>query len=203
MVDKDEHSSLLSLDEIEKKGVIRGIEIGRINHVTHEIIPTRKVWFQCNSTTACCRYHEIPITERDIQRILDNGYDLFQFIVEPSPILIKSKMKEGAYTKAYVLKKKPFTTECVFLENGKCKIHEFKPTACRLYPFTLRPVEGNSDLISVVVHPDSVCASVHTEERDSTKIPLQIKPNTITLQDTSRILQNVLKVVIESELMRE
>ncbi len=203
MADENKHSSMPSLEEIEKSGVARGIEIGKINHVTREIFPTREVWFQCNSTTACCRYHEIPITEKDIQRILDNGYDLFQFIVEPSPILIKSKMKEGAYTKAYMLKKKPFTTECVFLEDGKCKIHEFKPTACKLYPFTLRPVEENHDLVSVVVHPDSVCLSVLTREHNTTQISLPVKPSKITLQDTKTLLRNVLKIMIESELTND
>ncbi len=203
MANEEKRFSTPSLDEIEKCGVTRGIEVGKINHLTHEIFPTQEVWFQCNSTTACCRYHEIPITENDIQRILDNGYELFQFIVEPSPILIKSKMKEGAYTKAYVLKKKPFTTECVFLEDDRCKIHEFKPTACRLYPFTLRPVDDDPNLVSVIVHPDSVCTSVHTKESRSDQIPLPMKPGKITLQDTKTILQNVLKIMIETELMKK
>ncbi len=142
------------------KDIIENVEIGIINLRTGDLKVINEISFRCHSTTACCRLHTIPLTENDVLRIEKHGYELFQFLKETSPVLILSKIKKGHYTKAYILKKKPFSNECVFLENNKCKIHEFKPIACKLYPFSIRRDEGDEDKVTVIVHPESVCTSV-------------------------------------------
>ena len=51
----------------------------------------RHISFVCTSCTACCKLNNIPITENDIERMLDNGIEVGQAVEELSPVLIASK----------------------------------------------------------------------------------------------------------------
>ncbi|MCK4845356.1 MAG: YkgJ family cysteine cluster protein [Candidatus Heimdallarchaeota archaeon] len=124
----------------------------------NKIEVVRDIFFECNNCALCCKVSEIPVIEKDITRILDHGYELDQFLKELSPVLIRSHQKKDSFIKAYILKKKPFVKECVFLdENERCKIHKYKPLSCSIYPFAVR--KGDEGLL-VIVHPKSVCASI-------------------------------------------
>ena len=124
----------------------------------NKIEVVRDIFFECNNCALCCKINEIPVIEKDITRILDHGFELDQFLKELSPVLIRSHQKKDSFIKAYILKKKPFVKECVFLdENEKCKIHKYKPLSCCIYPFAVR--KGDEGLL-VIVHPKSVCASI-------------------------------------------
>ncbi|MHA1302993.1 MAG: YkgJ family cysteine cluster protein [Candidatus Heimdallarchaeaceae archaeon] len=130
----------------------------------------REIYFECSSCGLCCKTNRIPVRERDIQRIQEHGYEIDQLFEEISPVFIPSKNAEGSFIKAYILRKKPFVHTCIFLdENNMCEIHEYKPLACRIYPFALRKEGENS--VAVIVHPNSICPSIEfdvTKERSNT-----------------------------------
>ncbi|RMG21821.1 MAG: YkgJ family cysteine cluster protein [Methanobacteriota archaeon] len=114
--------------------------------------------FTCRNSGDCCRENEIPVTEDEVLRIQDHGWELDQFLVSLTPVSLPGKTK-GARIKAFILKKKPFTRDCVFLdEKNYCKIHEYKPFACQMYPFSYEVLDDF--LVEVRVHPQSVCSNV-------------------------------------------
>ena len=116
------------------------------------------VEFACKNSGDCCRENEIPVTEDEIQKIMDHGWELDQFLVSLMPVALPGKTK-GTRIKSYILKKKPFTKDCVFLdENNYCKIHEYKPFACQMYPFSYEVI--GDYMVEVRVHPQSVCSNV-------------------------------------------
>jgi len=49
------------------------------------------------------------------------------------------------------VKKKPDSTDCFFLENGRCRIYEYRPVACRLYPLKMS--------IDLTLGDDVVCSA--------------------------------------------
>ncbi|MBY9000402.1 MAG: YkgJ family cysteine cluster protein [Candidatus Heimdallarchaeota archaeon] len=137
-----------------------------------EITILKHVHFECLGCAPCCRLNNIPVTEKDIQLLLDNGIELDQSLESLSPVLIPSSNVEKGFIKAYILRKKPFVKECVFLEeNLKCKIHSYKPIACQLYPFAVRKSDEG---FTAIIHPDTVCAHIDIDvlEKDSNTIEI-------------------------------
>jgi len=121
----------------------------------------RHIQFECNNCTACCKLNNIPITEKDVIRMMENGIEADQAVEDFSPILIASKNLDNGLIKAYMLRKKPFVKECAFLdENNLCKIHGFKPLACQLYPFSVRRTK---DGFQAIIHPDCVCETIYLD----------------------------------------
>ncbi|MHA2028627.1 MAG: YkgJ family cysteine cluster protein [Candidatus Kariarchaeaceae archaeon] len=145
---------------IELPTLSTGLEIGSINITTDDISikNSNLINFNCTSRVYCCSNLKIPVTDFDINRIQDKGYELDQIIESLSPVLLRSKTYDGKTEKVYTLKRKPFEGSCTFLENNLCKIHEFKPFACQIYPFSLDIV--NSDLIRIVIHTEELCKSI-------------------------------------------
>lgn len=66
----------------------------------------------------CCVETEMPLTETDIKRISGLGYKLEEFTVRDGK-RFKLKNKNG---------------KCVFLTENGCKIYNYRPEGCRLYP---------------------------------------------------------------------
>ncbi len=138
--------------------IVRDLPVGRINLDTGAFQVLNEVEFACKSSGDCCRMNEIPVTEGEIEAIQEHGWELDQFLVSLSPVVIPGKT-DGARIKSYILKKKPFSRECVFLdEHNRCKIHEYKPFACRMYPFSYEVIDKNQ--IEIRVHVQSVCRNV-------------------------------------------
>ena len=136
-----------------------GLEIGRINLETWEInlLADIHVQYSCSLSGDCCRRFYIPVTEYDIARIEDRGYEIYQ-ISNDNAYLKVPKTEFGSLEKNYPIKRKPFNNECTFLEDGVCSIHEFKPFGCRIFPFQFR---FNPDkTVSVVIHSSNFCPSV-------------------------------------------
>ncbi len=138
--------------------LMKELPIGSIDMNTKNIHVLNGVDFTCQSTGRCCKQFTIPVTEEEVGRIEDNGYDTFQFIADNSVSIIPTNDGRGMQ-KVYFLKKKPFTNECVFLEENLCSIHKFKPLACRLYPFHYE-VDNNEFRVSI--HPMNKCDNVRT-----------------------------------------
>ncbi|MCG3216225.1 MAG: YkgJ family cysteine cluster protein [Candidatus Heimdallarchaeota archaeon] len=138
--------------------------------------------FVCTSCAECCKLNNIPITEEDIEKIVERGIEVDQFIEELSPVLIASKSLENGLIKAYFLRKKPFVNECVFVDElNLCKIHEFKPSACQLYPFSIRKEDEG---YVAIVHPDCVCDCIElgiSEEKSQTVEIVENLLSTLTI----------------------
>ncbi len=129
----------------------------------------KHIYFECTQCTDCCRLNNIPATEKDMVALMEAGIPIDQAVEEMSPILIASKNLEKGFVKAYLLRKKPFVNECAFLlEDGLCRIHHVKPTACYLYPFSIRK---DDDKLLATIHPKNVCRFIELdvgEERSNT-----------------------------------
>lgn len=68
----------------------------------------------------CCIDTQMPLTQQDIQRIVEMGYQPSEFIVQgDGEQRLKNKRTRGS---------------CVFLQNKRCQIYENRPTGCRIYP---------------------------------------------------------------------
>lgn len=131
-----------------------------------EIEVVHDVYFECTGCGKCCQLNKIPASEQDLARMQEHGIELDVAIEVMSPILIQSKTLTDTRIKAYVLRQKPFIGGCAFLtEDNRCKIHEFKPLACKTYPFSLRRTDDGR--IAIYEHPNSVCDYVFepTSER--------------------------------------
>ena len=147
-------------------------EFGEINIV-------RNIFFECTCCTECCKLNNIPITEPDIRLLQDNGIEIDQMIETMSPVLIANKnLERNGLIKAYILRQKPFVRECVFLdERGLCKVHDFKPLTCQLYPFS---VKKNEDKLYVIVHPENICEYIELDVDESKSNTLEITENLLT-----------------------
>jgi len=112
--------------------------------------------------------------------MVDNGIEVGQAVEELSPVLIASKDSDKGLIKAYILRKKPFVNECAFLnEENLCNIHDFKPVACQLYPFSIRK---DSEVYEAIIHPDCVCDFIELD------VP-------VNKSQTVRIVQDLLKIL--------
>ena len=162
-----------------------GLEIGRINLAADKIESGNLINFSCESRVECCSSLKIPVNSKDIERIEDQGYEIDQIIESMSPVFFPSKTQSGRTEKTYILKRKPFTGECTFLENDKCKIHEYKPFACRLYPFELKI--DSEENITVTIHANKLCRSIKHAENNKNNLKLlnEIK-NLITAELSDR-----------------
>lgn len=155
-----------------------GLPIAEVD-IDRNITILKHIKFQCTGCADCCKLNYIPVTEKDIDRFLDNGVEVDQAIESLSPILIPSSNVEGGFIKSYILKKKPFIKECAFLdENNLCKIHSFKPLACQLYPFAVRKSENG---FIAIIHPDSVCNYIYIDVDNKDSNTLEVVKKLITL----------------------
>jgi Fe-S-cluster containining protein len=134
------------------------LEIGVIDIAKDTIQVTQKnsIHFKCKSSTDCCVKPDISVTDFDIKRIEDKGYELDQIIEKAVPVLRFAKNFDAE--RNYWVKKKPFDGSCTFLEGDKCSIHEFKPFACRIFPFQI--VFVNDFVYKVIIHSSNLCSSV-------------------------------------------
>jgi Fe-S-cluster containining protein len=133
------------------------LEIGIGNLSTGEVKSSSNfVYFNCSSNIDCCSNMDIPVTENEIESIMKHDYHMDQIIDNPSPIIInKNKINP---IKAYILKKNPFTGTCTFLQDNLCSIHEFKPFACKIYPFSIQ--FETKELYRLVLNENQICKSV-------------------------------------------
>lgn len=157
---------------------ISNTPIANIN-IDGSIEVLRNIFFECNHCTECCKLNNIPATEEDIIKMVENGVEVDQAVEELSPILIPCPNVENGVTKAYILRKKPFVNECAFLnENNLCKIHEFKPLTCQLYPFSIRK---KSEGYKAIIHPDCVCECIKLDVPEEESNTLQIVEELLSL----------------------
>jgi len=96
------------------------------------------VTFKCRLDGSCCKKYWIPVTHLDLWRLYYYGgiVDLENYVrlaessdpgSDPKPVLFNGEYKHLALAER--------GDGCVFLENGKCQVHSYKPLVCRFYPF--------------------------------------------------------------------
>lgn len=107
--------------------------------------------FSCQTCGNCCRTKLINLTHNDTKRILDNRTDLkvSDFI---DYININKNTEDYNHADKFVsenhkemiaLKKKKDKNECIFLDTeNKCSINQFKPLACKAWPFVIRETDN-------------------------------------------------------------
>jgi len=85
------------------------------------------VKFECKFCVDCCRGRFVYLTLYDIKRIAKHGHD-------PQDFLLLT-VENGKIR--FVLAYREWDLGCVFHdpETGKCKIHDYNPLICRIYPF--------------------------------------------------------------------
>lgn len=72
----------------------------------------------------CCHNREIILTKEDVQRLLLMGH-YEQTFAQPS--------RHGHSLKELIF----IQGDCIFLKDGKCSVYENRPTACRIFPYTI------------------------------------------------------------------
>ncbi|WP_175059958.1 YkgJ family cysteine cluster protein [Thermococcus sp. 2319x1] len=85
------------------------------------------VKFECKFCLDCCRGRFIYLTLHDIKNIMRMGHDPQEFI------LLTAEVGKIRFVLAY----REWDLGCVFHdpETGKCKIHDYNPLICQIYPF--------------------------------------------------------------------
>ena len=84
----------------------------------------------CQRCTACCRWPgDVNLEEEEVSRIAGFlGMEEHEFVQEFTRI--------RANRTGLSLVDKEGSTECVMLQDDKCRIHEVKPEQCRGFPNT-------------------------------------------------------------------
>jgi len=166
-----------------------GMIIGEINTNTKKINleGSTPITFSCASTAECCSNLKIPVTDFDIKRIEDEGYAIDQIVESLSPQLRLPKDNFGSIEKNYWMKSNPFTAACTFLEDNRCKIHEFKPFGCSVFPFSLKYLDSES--VVVKIHPSNLCKTVTTTTPEES--------------DNEAQLNGLLSIIIQEEAFRD
>ena len=172
---------------IELPTISPDIIVGEISLNTQEVTPKDSIHFTCNSRADCCSNMNIPVTDFDINRIAAHGYELDQIVRELSPSVIDSGTSPNGKQLAYFLKSKPYDKTCTFLENNLCTIHEFKPFACKIYPFVLDIREENH--IVIKINEYQICKSIKAVDPE--------------YSNNNELLHNILKMFMEEITARD
>lgn len=87
----------------------------------------RKVFYQCQRCTACCRWPGfVKLTEDDIRALADHlGVSEWEFIQTYTRLRPR---RDGL-----ALTDKP-NGECIFLDGRDCRVQAVKPGQCRGFP---------------------------------------------------------------------
>ena len=91
------------------------------------MLPSMPLFYECDRCTACCRWPgQVRLTDREISR-------LAQFLTLSEHDFIQRFARLRSDRQGLALIDKP-NGECVFLENGGCKVQSVKPQQCRDFP---------------------------------------------------------------------
>jgi len=101
----------------------------------------RKIDFGCSSTGACCKEFIININLKDVIDVLKNRPDLkiedFVNFNQEEELTKYLTSQENRNLDSKVLSFKKKNNHCLFLEDNKCSIYNFRPAVCRNWPLIL------------------------------------------------------------------
>lgn len=98
--------------------------------------------FRCTCCGACCTRavnNHIFLLDHDVETV----QTIDPFAYEPAPDPEFCDRNGVLYVSGYALKmKNDAAGSCWFLDNGRCRIYEQRPSGCRIYPHMLRRSAG-------------------------------------------------------------
>lgn len=93
---------------------------------------TSGVRFKCIRCGRCCRWLEVPVVFSDVRLWLESGRtDILRNVCITSGVLARRL----GLDKYFALRRSH--GGCVFFRAGLCSIYEYRPLACRLFPFAI------------------------------------------------------------------
>jgi len=147
-----------------------GLIIGEFDLETKKIFPNNliSISFTCLSSAHCCSKLIIPISDKDLLGIENQGYALNQIIDIQSPFLKLPIADTSDIEKYYWLKRKAYTNTCRFLtDDNLCEIYDFRPLGCRVFPFSIKHLSYNR--VQIRVHIGNTCQSVKFNKNSDNK----------------------------------
>ncbi len=98
-----------------------------------------KILFSCNQCGNCCKEMDIPLTHKDVIRILETkpDFDLETFVTLhiDKKSNLDSILLYGEYQQMY-LSNKLEDNSCLFLKDNICSIYNYRPNPCRTWPLS-------------------------------------------------------------------
>ena len=88
----------------------------------------------------CCKDANPPLSKRRIDILLKNGVKIEEIVFEK---YAHPKAGEDGF--------------CIFFENGKCRIHDFKPETCVAGPFTF---DLRGEILEIYLKKEEICPLV-------------------------------------------
>ncbi len=110
--------------------------------IQFEVIFPDSLSFQCRGCGVCCRDQPADINPKEQQRIEAKGFA--DFLEDPNDHSNRSirRKQDGS---------------CVFFtEENTCKIHDVKPSICRLEPFVIKDIDLKTNRIILALNPFAV-----------------------------------------------
>lgn len=123
------------------------------------------VKFRCINCGLCCRLGGPRLTNPDIKKLENAGYDRKFFL---NPLEGTRKPYKDQKVMQGILKSK-LNGECIFLEkNSKtkkyfCSIYEHRPVLCRLYPFDWELIKTENKHIIILLKLLSSCLGINVK----------------------------------------
>lgn len=120
----------------------------------------RSAGFYCRSCSACCSgpENEVMVSPSEIQALSAASGIPAEEISEPYPEWIDDPAG-GRCTFGWVIRRGE-DGNCIFLEDGRCRVYASRPHLCRTYPFML-----NGDRLIISECPGR-CACEETADAD-------------------------------------
>ncbi len=107
--------------------------------IQFEVIFPDSLSFQCRGCGVCCKDQPADINLKEQQQIEAKGFvDFLEDPTDPSNRAIRRK-PDGS---------------CIFFtEQNTCKIHDVKPSICRLEPFIIKDIDVKTRKIFLALNP--------------------------------------------------
>lgn len=109
--------------------------------------------FVCVEDCARCCHDIVHLLPNDLKRLSDicNIWDvvIFRPDVKDRGKIVKGENIEGVMTLKQV------NDACIFLDDRKCAVYEYRPLSCRMYPFDPLIVQHRDNTFDVTVRTDN------------------------------------------------
>ena len=117
--------------------------------------------FRCSGCAKCCSLTVVPVTDRDVVRIMEaTGKSVNQIVRFYWPDDVKESRHAPGWIRLRQGKRfmglRKINGHCQFLENNLCTIYTHRPATCRLYPFNLFHYE-NGEVESLEINDAVKC----------------------------------------------
>ncbi len=115
--------------------------------------------FECTECGYCCAGPEegfVWATDKELSAIAK--------VMKMSDKAFRAKYVRTYYRRTSLVEKKD-TKDCIFLENGKCRIYSVRPTQCRTWPFWKSNIDTPEDWSDAAVRcPGINRGKLHSHE---------------------------------------